>query len=254
MWARIAKSRRPHRARQRPGGRRFHGRGVWRRSQLRRARARRADPGTMLVTATVRRQVAGLFIVEDRGPHELKGVPGRPHYTGSRAPAAAAGAPAPAPIRRLSGAKTISQSSSNAGSAREPARGSSFRSSASPASASRVSSRNSQPARRNAALLGRMDRFAIVAEHRAASIGRVGQAALRRRPLGGAATRRPRTSLTQVKLNPAEFAPLLAPLLDIPAESSERLNSRRRTPPAPAGRDGRLVACGRSRATARARL
>jgi class 3 adenylate cyclase len=37
-----------------------------------------ADPGTMLVTAAVWRQVAGLFVVEDKGPHELKGVPGSP--------------------------------------------------------------------------------------------------------------------------------------------------------------------------------
>ena len=37
-----------------------------------------AEPGTMLVTAAVRRQVAGLFVVEERGPHELKGVPGSP--------------------------------------------------------------------------------------------------------------------------------------------------------------------------------
>jgi class 3 adenylate cyclase/tetratricopeptide (TPR) repeat protein len=37
-----------------------------------------AEPGTMLVTAAVQRQVAGLFVVEDKGPHELKGVPGSP--------------------------------------------------------------------------------------------------------------------------------------------------------------------------------
>ena len=29
----------------------------------------------MLVTSTVQRQVAGLFVAEDRGAHELKGVP-----------------------------------------------------------------------------------------------------------------------------------------------------------------------------------
>ncbi len=29
----------------------------------------------MLVTSTVQRQVAGLFIAEDKGAHELKGVP-----------------------------------------------------------------------------------------------------------------------------------------------------------------------------------
>jgi class 3 adenylate cyclase/tetratricopeptide (TPR) repeat protein len=33
-----------------------------------------AEPGTVLVTSTVLRQVAGLFIVEDKGAHELKGT------------------------------------------------------------------------------------------------------------------------------------------------------------------------------------
>jgi class 3 adenylate cyclase len=33
-----------------------------------------AEPGTVLVTSAVQRQVAGLFIAEDKGPHELKGV------------------------------------------------------------------------------------------------------------------------------------------------------------------------------------
>ena len=34
-----------------------------------------AEPGTVLVTARVQRQVAGLFVAEDRGTHVLKGVP-----------------------------------------------------------------------------------------------------------------------------------------------------------------------------------
>ncbi len=34
-----------------------------------------AEPGSVLVTSTVQRQVAGLFIVEDKGAHELKGAP-----------------------------------------------------------------------------------------------------------------------------------------------------------------------------------
>jgi class 3 adenylate cyclase len=34
-----------------------------------------AEPGTVIVTARVQRQVAGLFVVEERGSHELKGVP-----------------------------------------------------------------------------------------------------------------------------------------------------------------------------------
>ena len=34
-----------------------------------------AESGTVLVTSTVQRQVAGLFLVEDKGVHRLKGVP-----------------------------------------------------------------------------------------------------------------------------------------------------------------------------------
>jgi class 3 adenylate cyclase/predicted ATPase len=34
-----------------------------------------AEPGTVVVTARVQRQVSGLFVAEDRGSHELKGVP-----------------------------------------------------------------------------------------------------------------------------------------------------------------------------------
>ena len=34
-----------------------------------------AEPGTVLVTASVQRQTAGLFVAEDKGEHQLKGVP-----------------------------------------------------------------------------------------------------------------------------------------------------------------------------------
>ena len=34
-----------------------------------------AEPGTVLVTASVQRQTAGLFVVEDKGAHDLKGLP-----------------------------------------------------------------------------------------------------------------------------------------------------------------------------------
>jgi len=34
-----------------------------------------AEPGAVLVTAGVQRQIAGLFVTEERGSHELKGVP-----------------------------------------------------------------------------------------------------------------------------------------------------------------------------------
>jgi len=34
-----------------------------------------AEPGAVLITASVQRQVAGLFVAEDKGQHELKGLP-----------------------------------------------------------------------------------------------------------------------------------------------------------------------------------
>jgi class 3 adenylate cyclase len=34
-----------------------------------------AEPGSVVVTARVQQQVAGLFVAEERGSHELKGVP-----------------------------------------------------------------------------------------------------------------------------------------------------------------------------------
>jgi hypothetical protein len=34
-----------------------------------------AEPGAVVVTARVQRQVAGLFVADERGSHELKGVP-----------------------------------------------------------------------------------------------------------------------------------------------------------------------------------
>ena len=37
-----------------------------------------AEPGAVLVTARVQRQVAGLFVAEERGSHSLKGVPNQP--------------------------------------------------------------------------------------------------------------------------------------------------------------------------------
>ena len=34
-----------------------------------------AEPGTVVVTERVQRQIAGLFVAEERGTHTLKGVP-----------------------------------------------------------------------------------------------------------------------------------------------------------------------------------
>jgi Adenylate and Guanylate cyclase catalytic domain len=62
-----------------------------------------AEPGTMLVTAAVQRQVAGLFIAEDKGHKNSKASRVLRFYTGSCAPAAAAGAPALEPRPGLVG-------------------------------------------------------------------------------------------------------------------------------------------------------
>jgi class 3 adenylate cyclase len=52
-----------------------------------------ADPGAVVVTARVQRQAAGLFVAEERGSHELKGVPEPVTCTELCAQAAAAAAP-----------------------------------------------------------------------------------------------------------------------------------------------------------------
>ena len=66
-----------------------------------------AEPGAVLVTARVQRQVAGLFVAEERGTHTLKGVPGADaRCSGSFGRAAVDGAPGSAISRRWSGATT----------------------------------------------------------------------------------------------------------------------------------------------------
>ena len=49
-----------------------------------------AEPGSVLITGSVQRQVAGLFVVEEKGAHELKGVVQPCRFIESFAPAAAA--------------------------------------------------------------------------------------------------------------------------------------------------------------------
>ena len=102
-----------------------------------------AEPGAVLVTAAVQRQVAGLFVAEDKGAHALRGVPAPVGlYRIVRASSGRRGERADAQ-RRSWGARRSSTSSRGAGSAPGRARASSRSSSASPASASRGSSRSS---------------------------------------------------------------------------------------------------------------
>jgi class 3 adenylate cyclase/tetratricopeptide (TPR) repeat protein len=176
-----------------------------------------AEPGTMFVTAAVQRQVAGLFVVEDTGPRELKGVPGAPTlYRVVRASGGGrrVGARAYTPLvgREDDFAVLIKRwERARAGEGQfvqivgEPGLGKSrlveeFRSRLAETPHSWVEWTASQLLQ-NTAL------------HPLAEWGK--------QRFGGAEVAPERrladleSSLTQVKLNPAEFAPLLAPLLDI---------------------------------------
>jgi class 3 adenylate cyclase len=103
-----------------------------------------AEPGAIVVTGAVQRQTAGLFVAEDRGAYELKGMP--EPVTLYRIVRASGGRRAGALARGRSplssGARRSLNSCIGAGSGRAMARGSSRSSSANPASASRVSWRS----------------------------------------------------------------------------------------------------------------
>lgn len=61
-----------------------------------------AAPGELIISAPVQRQVAGLFVAEDRGPQSLKVSPNHSDCSASCAPAAAAGDASPVVRARLS--------------------------------------------------------------------------------------------------------------------------------------------------------
>ena len=177
-----------------------------------------AEPGTMLVTAAVRRQVAGLFVVEDKGPRELKGVPGLPVLYRIVRPSGGGRRTGARMQTRLVGreddlevlVKRWQRTQAGAGQfiqiVGEPGLGKSrlideFRSRLAETPHSWVEWASSQLLQ-NTALHPLVEwgkqRFGgaeVAPESRLADL---------------------ESSLTQVKLNPVEFAPLLAPLLDIP--------------------------------------
>ena len=100
------------------------GRGVWRRSQPRRSGAKRGRAGNDARHGGRAATGRGPVRRRRQRPTRTQRRSGFCRFcTGSCAPAAAAGAPARECRRRLSGAKTISKSSSNAGSAHEAGAG-----------------------------------------------------------------------------------------------------------------------------------
>ena len=175
-----------------------------------------AEPGTVLVTANVQRQAAGLFVAEDRGAHELKGIPAPVTlYRIVRASGGRRfGAPRPHPARRArGGARPLASALGAGGERRGPVRPDRRR-----ARHRQVAPRRgvSLEARRGAAHLCRMVVVATFAEYAVAPARRMGTPALRR---GGARRRRLadlENTLRLIDLDPGEYAPLLAPLVDIP--------------------------------------
>jgi class 3 adenylate cyclase len=94
-----------------------------------------AEPGAIVVTANVQRQVAGLFVVEERGPSRLKGV-AEPVNLFRIVRASGAGRRGRSRALTPFVGREEELSSPARGSARDPAKASSCSSSASPGSAS----------------------------------------------------------------------------------------------------------------------
>ena len=152
-----------------------------------------AEPGSVLITLNVQRQVAGLFVAEEQGARELKGVSepvaALSHRSRERR----------RPKGRRAGADAVRRPRGGIGPAGAPlgARPGRRR----PARADRRRTRPRQvaahrgvprAARRDAAHLGRMERLAASAEHAAAPNRRMGPAAVWRGCSCRTAPRRPR--------------------------------------------------------------
>ena len=139
-----------------------------------------AEPGSVLITMNVQRQVAGLFVAEERGAQELKGVAKPvPLFRVVRASGAGAsrrGASAHA-LRGTRGGTGPSRAPLGArADGRRPARHDYRRTGPRQDEAHR---RVPCAPRRDAAHLGRVERFAAFAEHAASSARRMGTATFR---------------------------------------------------------------------------
>ena len=153
-----------------------------------------AEPGTVLVTASVQRQTAGLFVVEDKGAHDLKGVPapvalyrivrasGGGRRGGARALTPLVGREDELALLTRRWSRALEGEGQFVQIVGEPGIGK-----------SRLIEEFRGKARRDAAHLGRMGRLAAPAEHAPAPDRRMGQTALwRRRRVRRGASRRPR--------------------------------------------------------------
>ncbi len=190
-----------------------------------------AEPGSVLITGNVQRQVAGLFVVEEKGAHELKGV-ARPQslYRVVRASGGGrrGGARALTPlVGREEELDLLSPALGARAQGRGPAR--SDRRRAWPGQV-QADGGVSRPPRRDAAHLGRMVVVAAIAEYAAASNRRVGPAALRRGSACRTALGRPREHSGSDRSGPNRIRAAARAAGRCPlARGPRRRNSRRRS-------------------------
>ena len=214
-----------------------------------------AEPGAILITAKVQRQVAGLFVAEDRGAHALKGVPeptvlyrivrasGGGRRSGQRALTPLVGREEEVAmlLRRWERAR--------AGEGQ-------FVADRRRARPRQVAPDRGVPraARRYATHLGRMEFLAAVAEHAAAPDRRVGPPPFRRRRRSRrAAARRSREHAAVHQARPDRKCPAAGASARHPAAAGARIETRAGGIAAPAiGGAARVVHGGRAGAAGRA--
>ena len=177
-----------------------------------------AEPGWVLVTGNVQRQVAGLFVAEEQGAQNLRGSTlsdqSLSHSPGERRRLARRRSGADAIHRPRRGTRPLDPPLGACASGRGPSgadcRRAGHRQVAAPGPVPRKAWGSS-------AHLGRMERFAALEEHAAAPDRRMGPVPIGRGPAARATPRRSKKALLRlIGLDPVEYAPLIAPLVDIP--------------------------------------
>ena len=190
-----------------------------------------ADPGTVMITARVQRQVAGLFVAEDRGAHALKGAPepttlyrivrasGGGRRGGARALTPLVGREDEIVLLMRRWSRALAGEGQFVLIVGEPGIGK-----------SRLIEEFPRQARRDSAHLGRMGRLAAPAKHASSPARRMGTAALRRRRrIRRAETRRSREHFAADRSRGGRLrTPARAAVRRRTAWSTAQRNSRRR--------------------------
>ena len=238
------------------GGRRNR-RSVRRCAEYRRAGPSAAEPGSVLITASVQRQTAGLFVAEEKGAHELKGVsPPMSLYRVVRASGGGrrGGARALTPlVGREEELDLLTPALGARAQRRGPTRADRRRARPRQVEADGGVSRAVSARRRTPGSNGRR-RSCCRTRRCIRSPNGAGSASARICPPNSASPTS-RTLCGLIGLDPAEYAPLLAPLVDVllPEDRVGETRAGGVAAPATGGDDG-MDSGGRADASSRARL